>query len=48
MSMHIIDGRVDNYKRPEDYDGYNDYYVNPEWQRRCRPMLPKSDPAEDD
>ena len=26
MSMHIIDGRVDNYKRPEDYDGYNDYH----------------------
>ena len=22
MSIHIIDGRVDNYKRPEDYDGY--------------------------
>ncbi len=40
MSMHIIDGRVDNYKRPEDYDGYNDYYVNPEWQRRCTPRFP--------
>lgn len=42
MSMHIIDGRVDNYTRQEDYDGYNDFYVNPEWQRRCKPIFPST------
>lgn len=24
----------ENWARPEDYDGYNDYYVNPEYQPR--------------
>ena len=42
MSEHIISGRVDNYKRPDDYDGVNDYYVNPEWQRRYTPRFPST------
>lgn len=31
MSAHIIDN-VFGW-REEDYDGYNDYYVNPEYNR---------------
>ena len=31
-SVHYIDG-VQNFRRESDYDGCNDYYVNPEYQR---------------
>lgn len=43
MIKHIIN--IVHGWRIEDYDGYNDYYVNPEFKRKINSRI--ADPKED-
>ena len=44
----MIIRNVQNYSRPDDYDGYEDYYVNPDFRPRRKRTLTKAHHDDED